>query len=214
MIKDLIETFNIGASYIIGSYILPGEPLIKISEILNQKIKLNIISCDRIIEELKSGELNLGLIENPLFKKELSYIEWLKDELVICSKEKLPPELKKEELKNLNLITREKESPTKKTISNFFRSAGISYSDFNSTIKADNPTALIQGVKWSKPNRINPTVSIVSKIAIEDEIKRGFLYISRIENLVMERTFYLVYNSKYHHKTDILKVAKLLQQQR
>jgi len=210
MVKDIVETFNIGASYIIGSYILPGEPLDRIAKVLNQKIKLDIIGCDKIIEGLKSREINLGLIENPIFEKRLSYIEWLKDELVICSKDRLPSELKKEELKRLNLITRDKQSPTKKTISNFFKRAGVSYSDFKSTIKADNPTALIHGVKWSRPNRDNPMVSIVSKIAIEDEVKRGILYTSRIENLIMERTFYLVYNKKYCKNIDILEIIKSL----
>ncbi len=47
----------------------------------------------------------------------------------------------------------------KDTISTFLKKAGLSYRDFNSTIRADNPTALIQGVKWSRPDSKNPTVS-------------------------------------------------------
>jgi DNA-binding transcriptional LysR family regulator len=193
MLKEVVETFNIGASYIIGSYILPGEPIYKISKTLNQKIKLNITECDKIVAGVERGEFNLGLIENPIFKRGLIYKEWLRDELVLCSKVKLPDELDIFWLNRLNLITRDDKSPTKDTISKFLKKAGLSYRDFNSTIRADNPTALIQGVKWSRPDSKNPTVSIVSKIAIDDEVRAGKLHISRIEGLSMVRTFYIVY---------------------
>ena len=194
MVKEKIETFKVGASYIIGSYILPGEPLNRISKIVNRKIKLDITSCDRITRGVERGEFDLGLIENrPFLSEKLTYQKWIEDELVVCSKVELPKTLKRSDLKRLNLITREESSPTKQTISLFFKKAGISYRDFHSTIRADNPTALIQGVKWSRPNINNPTISITSKIAIEDEIRDKKLYISRIENLIMRRTFYLVY---------------------
>jgi len=205
MIKDIIDTFEIGASYIIGSYILPGEPLNRISKTVGRKIRLNITSCDTIIEKVEKREFDLGLIENPIFKKGIIYKEWIEDELVICSKNKLPNILNIDDLKNLKLITRDKTSPTRKTISNFFKNAGISYSNFNSTIKADNPTALIQGVKWSRPNTTTPTVSIVSKIAIEDEVKSQKLYISRIKNLIMKRKFYILYRDR-----ELSKVANVL----
>jgi len=207
MLKERVETFKIGASYIIGSYILPGEPLNRISKVVDKKIKLNITNCDKIIRGVENEEFNLGLIENrPFLSKKLIYQKWLEDELVICSKVELPKILKKEDLKKLNLITRDENSPTKQTISQFFKQAGISHKNFHSTIRADNPTALIQGVKWSKPNINNPTISITSKIAIEDEVRDKKLYISRIENLIMRRTFYLVY---YKNKFDSSKNSLL-----
>ncbi len=65
MLKEVVETFNIGASYIIGSYILPGEPIYKISKNLNQKIKFGISQrCDKIgrLGSLKRGRsLILGI---------------------------------------------------------------------------------------------------------------------------------------------------------
>jgi DNA-binding transcriptional LysR family regulator len=216
MVKERVETFKIGASYIIGSYILPGAPLNIISKVVDKKIKLNITSCDRIIRGVESGEFNLGLIENrPFLSKKLIYKKWLEDELVICSKIELPKIIKREDLKKLNLITRDEDSPTKQTISKFFKEAGISHKDFHSTIKADNPTALIQGVKWSRPNINNPTISITSKIAIEDELRDKKLYMSRIENLIMRRDFYLVYYNNPNSKNENLQkvIFSLLKEQ-
>jgi len=210
MVKEIVETFNIGASYTIGSYILPGEKLNRISNIVNQKIKLDITSCDKIINGLIEKRFRLGLIENPIFNRRLKYKEWLRDELVICSKIPLPKEISKMELKNFNLITRDDSSPTKQTILKFLKRVGVGFEDFKSTIQADNPTTLIQGVKWSRPNRKNPTISIISKIAIEDEIARDELYISRIKDLKMERSFYLVYNQDEFEDFNISKIIQTL----
>ena len=75
-------TFNFGASYTIGSHILPGEPLQQLAQILESKIKLSINSCDKIIEGVKQQYFDIGLIESPLFDDALIYNKWMEDELV------------------------------------------------------------------------------------------------------------------------------------
>jgi len=42
MLKEVVETFNIGASYIIGSYILPGEPGLKNYRKILNRTSINI----------------------------------------------------------------------------------------------------------------------------------------------------------------------------
>lgn len=184
--------FNLAASYTIGSYILPGEPMNNIHAKINTKMRLNINSCTNIINGVKRGEFELGLIESPIFDKELIYIKWKGDELVICSKMELPPLLDKELLSNYRLICREKKSPTRDLIYDFLQKFDLSYESFNSLSEIENTTAAIQSVKWSKPNSENPTIAIVSNLAIEDEIRYKQLFKSRIYNEPIIRDFYII----------------------
>ena len=188
------KSFNLGTSPTIGTHILPGDPLINISERLNSKIKLTIATCDKIIEGVKKKELDLGLIESPIFDDALVYKEWMKDELVVCSKVPLHDPLGEEELSHCKLLCRNANSPTRVFITDFFKKLGLSYKTFDSLFEVDNATSAIQGIKWSKPNSEHPTVTIVSQLAIEDELDKEVLYQSRIENKSMIRKFYLIHD--------------------
>ena len=189
-------SFHLAASYTIGSYILPGELIDDINHILHRRLKLTIIPCDEIIEGVKKGTFDLGLIESPLFDDALVYKEWIKDEMVICSQKPLPNSLEKKELSTCKLICRKEGSLTRNFITNFLAELDLSYKSFNSLSEVDNATAMIQSIKWTKPNQENPTIAIVSELAIEDELKYNKLYKSRIYSKPMIRRFHLIYNQK------------------
>ncbi len=212
--KDKVDIFKLGASYTIGSHILPGQPIANISSELKKKVKLDITSCDKIIESVKSNIYEMGLIETPIFDRSLVYRKWLEDELVICSKTPLPKEIGADEIKNYRLIARKPTSLTRIVISNFFKKINLSYQNFKSITEIYNATATIQSVKWSKPNIKNPTVAIVSKIAIEDELKRGDLYMTRIKNSPIIRDFYLIYNKRDYYSNHIDEIIKILKSAR
>ncbi len=211
MIEDTMDTIKLAASYTIGSYILPGKPITDISEKLCSKIKLDIKTCDNIIDGVKKGEYNLGLIETAIFDNDLIYKKWMEDELVICSKIEIPNSVDEKELNRYRLIARKENSLTRIVISNFLRKIGLSYQSFKSVSEIDNATATIQSVKWSKPNKENPIVAIVSELAIADELKRGELYKSRIKNNPIIRSFYLIYNEETYTTMDIDEIIKSLQ---
>ena len=71
MMPSSLTTFSLAASYNIGSYILPGPIIETINQSTDSKIKVNICACTTIIEGLKNGDFDLGLIEIPLFDDEL-----------------------------------------------------------------------------------------------------------------------------------------------
>ncbi len=210
MSKETTKSFNLGASYTIGSHILPGEPINLISQEVDQKISLDITSCDRIIAGVKEKKFDLGLIETPLFDDALEYKEWMEDELVICSKMPIPETLTASDIRNYRLIARKEDSLTRVVISQFLEKLGLSYHSFKSLSEIDNATAAIQSIKWSKPNRENPTVAIVSQLAIEDELKNNELHIARLEKNPMIRKFYLIYNKKNKDKNYIEEITKIL----
>jgi len=214
MVEDTIDTFKLAASYTIGSHILPGKPISDISKKLQTRIQLKITTCDQIIEGVKQNQYDLGLIETPIFDNSLIYKEWMEDELVICSKMPIPKNIDENELRNYRLIARKEDSLTRKVIADFLEKIGLSYHSFKSISEIDNATAAIQSIKWSKPNRENPSVAIVSQIAIEDELKRKELHISRIKNHPLIRKFYLIYNPKSYSTIDIDEIIHSLQNYR
>ena len=206
-----IKTFQLAASYTIGSYLLPGEPIETLSNSINKKIKVNICASKDIIVGIKNGQYDLGLIETPLFDDELLYKKWIKNEMVFCSKTHLPKYLNTELLPNYQLICREKSSETRKLIANFFKTIGIRYENFKSLKEINNITAAIQSVKWSKVNMDNPTLTVISKYAIENEIKYQELFVSRFKNKTMCHSYYIVYKEQHKESVDAL-VTELLKQ--
>jgi DNA-binding transcriptional LysR family regulator len=185
--------FKLGASHTIGSYILPGEIIDTIHQKANRKIKLTIAPCDEIVKAIKEKKVDLGFIESPIFDNSLVYREWINDELVICSKKKLPNSLAKNDLNKYRLVSSDKDSFSRIFIDNFFEKQGLCYYDFDSISEVDNPTAIIQSIKWSNPNAPITAIAIVSKIAIEYELKYDHLYQSSINNTSITRKLYILY---------------------
>ena len=206
------KSFRLGTSPTIGAHILPGDPLLNIAERLNSKIKLTVATCDKIIDGVKKKELDLGLIESPIFDDALVYKEWMEDELVVCSIIPLKDSLGEEELSHCKLLCRNIHSPTRIFITDFFKKLGLSYETFDSLFEIDNATSAIQGIKWSKPNSERPTVAIVSQLAIEDELDKEVLYQSRIENKPMRRKFYLIYDKKVRDNSYVEDIIRYLQE--
>ena len=187
------DKFRLGASHTIGSYILPGEIVDTIHQKADRKIKLTVAPSNEIVKAIKEKRLDLGFIESPVFDDSLVYREWMDDELVICSKKKLPNSLNKDDLNKCRLVSSERGSFSRAFIEDFFEEQGLFYDDFDSISEVDNPTAIIQSIKWSKPNAPITAVAIVSKIAIEYELKYNHLYESSINNTPIVRKFYILY---------------------
>ena len=199
--------FRLGTSPTIGTLILPGKPLIEIGKRLDATIKLTIEPCDKIVAGVKDNTYELGLIESPIFDDNLVYKEWMQDELVVCSLKALPENLNEEELSHCTLLCRDRYSPTRIFINDFFNKLDLSYETFYSLSEIDNTSAAIQSIKWSKPNEKHPTVAIISQLAIEDELKKESLHQSRIKNSPMIRKFYLIHNKSdndYNYIEDII----------
>ena len=187
------EKFRLGASHTIGSYILPGEIIDTIHQKADHKIKLTVAPCSEIVKAIKENRLDLGFIESPVFDDSLVYREWMDDELVICSKKKLPNSLGKDDLNRCRLVSSERGSFSRTFIEDFLEEQGLFYNDFDSISEVNNPTAIIQSIKWSKPNAPITAVAVVSKISIEYELTYNHLYESSINNTPIARKLYILY---------------------
>jgi DNA-binding transcriptional LysR family regulator len=200
--KDVLKiikkemTFRLAASYTIGSYVIPGQCLNSISETIGNDVVLSIDLTDKIIQGLKERRFDVGLIESPIFDDNLIYREWFDDELVIFSNTKLPKTINTEELYEFKWVCREEGSHTRKLIGEVFEELGVSCKSFNVLSEVSNTTAALQSVKRSNVDDKQPTVSVISKHAIADEVNRGELFESRIYGFPMTRKFYIVYSKE------------------
>jgi len=203
--KDILKiinkqmTFRLGASYTIGTYVVPGECLNAMSETINNDVNLSIDVSDNIIQKLKDRKLDVGLIESPVMDGDLMYREWLEDELVVVSNVPIPKALKTEELYDYRWICREESSHTRKIVSEVFEELGVSCKSFDVISEVSNTTAVLQAIKKSKKDVAKPAVSIISRHAIADEVARGELFESRLRGYTMKRKFYIVYTKENKH---------------
>ncbi len=196
--KDI--TFNLGASFTIGNYIIPGQCMLGIKETIGNDVNLTIEVTRRIIQKVKDRSLDFGLIEAPIFDEELIYRNWLEDELVLFSNTPLPRVVHIEDLYNFDWVCREDGSHTRKIVQEKFQSLGISCKEFNVISEVNSSTALLNTVIRSKQNLERPTVSIISKYAIADDVANKKLYQTKINGVTMDRIFYIVYSK--HNKSN------------
>jgi len=75
----------------------------------------------------------------------------------------------------------------------------ISCKDFDVLSEVSNTTAVLQTIKKSPNNLEKPVVSILSRLAIADEITKGELYEARLRGYTMTRKFYIVYSKENKH---------------
>jgi DNA-binding transcriptional LysR family regulator len=189
-------TFRLGASFTIGSYVIPGECLNTLAENIGNDVNLSIDSSDKIIAGIKDKKFDVGAIEVPIFDDNLIYREWFDDELVIVSNTQLPKFIRTEELYDFKWVCREEGSHTRKLISEVFEELGVSCNSFNVLSEVSNTTASLQSVKRAKIDKNQPTVTVLSKHAVIDEVRKGELYESRMYGFTMTRKFYIVYSKE------------------
>ena len=190
--KDI--TFNLGASFTIGNYILPGECLNTIGKHINNDIKLTIEVSKLIVEGIKDRSIDLGLIEAPIFDENITYRKWLEDELVLFSNTPLPRTVNVEDLYDYRWICREEGSHTRKIVAEKFQEIGIKCNEFDVASEVNSSTALLNTIIRSEKNLEKPIVSIISKYTIMQEVANKRLYQSRIKGLNLNRSLYVIFH--------------------
>ncbi len=203
-------TFKLGASYTIGTYIIPGQCLNTIAEAINNSVNLDIDLSDNIIEKLKDRKLDVGLIESPVMDQDLVYREWLEDELVVVSNVPIAKTLKTEELYDFDWICRDEGSHTRKVVQEVFDELGVSCKSFHVLSEVSNTTTVLQTLKKSDRNPDKPVVSIISKYAIMDEVANGELFEARLRGYTMSRKFFIVYSKENKHNAYVDNVVNYI----
>ncbi|AXX91306.1 LysR family transcriptional regulator [Malaciobacter molluscorum LMG 25693] len=207
MNKDV--TFVFGASFIIGNYILPRF-LNNLKENINNDVSINVSVSHKAIEDLLDKKIDIALVENYIPDDNIIYREWMEDEIVIFSNQPLPQKAKAKDLLSYRWVCRNPDSHTRLIFKDSLEKANYPDCDtFNVTSEVTSATTIVQTVLHSNKDDV-PTVSIVSRNAIESLLKAGVLYESRIGTQKMVRKLYIAYRKDRKHDAFIENVVDYL----
>jgi len=188
--KEMI--FIIGASFMIGNYILP-DFLTEIKHAIKNDVMIKVDNSASLTEELMEKKVDLALLEAPVFVDGIIYREWMDDELVLVSRTALPKYVKTDDLYSFSWICREDESNTRKVIKQEMAKIGVDCESFDLRSVVTSSTAVKQTILKSPIIDNVPIVSIISKHMIVDEVARGELFFARVKGLKIMRKLYIAY---------------------
>jgi DNA-binding transcriptional LysR family regulator len=181
---------RLGASTTIAQYIV--APLLARFRNKFPDVQLSLVTgnTEQVEKYLLSKEIEMGIIEGYSKNPEISYHEFLKDEIVLVCSSKHPlanrNSLNADELKDIRFVMREQGSGTLEVIDHALKKAGINHSELKVEIRLGNTESI-------KSYLLNaPCMAFLSVHAIIDEVKRGELKIIDVEHLSIERSFYLI----------------------
>lgn len=156
-------------------------------------------STKNVIENILSGESDVGIVGEVLPDSRLSYTKICNDRLVLISNSNtLPENISIEDLLHENFILREKGSATRNTLEKELKTMGYSTERLKIFAEVNSLEAVLQFVK----NGVG--VSIVSEIACQDYISVGLIKKHMLDKLKISREIFLV----THQKRTLPPVAK------
>ena len=189
MIRGSLE---IGGSNIPGVFILPSIIGLFTTDFPEVNISLSIADTRRTIDAIISGELELGVVGAVSNHKAISQTQLVDDELCLVvptghrwSKKK---KVTAKQLSTEPFLMREDGSGTLKTIKDSFSNAGLNINDLKVIARIGSTEAIRQGIK----NGMG--ISILSAIAVSDDVAAGKLKILSISGLNLKRAFYLTHH--------------------
>lgn len=207
MNKDI--TFIFGASFIIGNYILP-KFLNNLKENIHNDVLINVMVSGQVIEDLVDKKIDIALVENYVSEDSIIYREWMEDEIVIFSNQKLPSKAKAKDLLSYKWVCRNPDSNTRAIFKESLEKANFPDCDsFDVTSEVTSATTIVQTVLHAS-KEATPTVSIVSRNAIDTLLKAGVLFESRIGTQRMYRKLYIAYRKDRKHDAFIENVVDYL----
>jgi DNA-binding transcriptional LysR family regulator len=182
----------IGGSTIPGNYILPRI----IGKFLNthQQVHISLIVGDteQIIDDLLSFKIDVGVVGAKVDRHWINQTQLFEDDMRLIVPAAHPWAAKNKihlaSLSSEPFIIRESGSGTLKSINNSLEQIGKNTRELNIVAEMGSTSAVIQGIK----NHIG--ISILSTIAIKEELAAGTLKALKIDGLNLKRHFYLTFH--------------------
>lgn len=190
-------SLHIASSKTIGNFITSGIIFDFLSKYSEVSIKHEIQNSAYIIEQVKSGNLDMGFIETQCSEEELIKEVVGQDELIVVSSDKnLKKELYIDELFSKKWILREKGSGTRDMFLEGIGSIShelkifMEYRDF----------AEIKELLFKHKD----VITCISKVSVQKELESKNLYQIKLKNIEVKRNFYCIYH-KNKYKSKLLK---------
>ena len=183
---------DLGGSTIPGAFVLPtiiGAFTARFPEV---NISLSIADTRQIIKAILCGDLELGVVGAVSTNSSILQTHLVEDEMCLVVPARHRWSGKKrvttKQLFTEPFIIREHGSGTLKSIQTSFSEAGLSVNDLKVVARIGSTEAIRQGIK----NRMG--VSILSAIAVSDDVAAGNLKTLAIDGLNLKRAFYLTHH--------------------
>jgi len=184
----------IGGSTIPSGYIIPR--LIGPFSKQFPDICLKVTAGDtlQIIQEIKKGKIEIGIVGAKIDDPQIEQEKLIADEmkLIVPSNHKWADKafIECSKLFEEKFIAREKGSGTWQSILNSMDNAGFDSKKLNIRVTMGNTVSVIQGIL----NHVG--ISILSTIAVQDDIDNGRLKALSVKGLDLNRFFYLTTSKK------------------
>ena len=180
-------TLRLGASTTIAQYVLP--PILAEFRKRFPEIQLSLViqNSEKIEDLLANQKIDIGLIEAQIKNRTFHYFPFMKDEIVLVSRQNhsisIKNNIKLDDLKNIPLFFREPGSGTLETIDLALKSKNIKLNELNIEIQLGSTESIKSYVLHSD------ALAFLSIQSILQELKNQTLTIIDIKNLVIERNF-------------------------
>lgn len=182
---------HLGASSTISQYII--APILAGFKKKFGDIELKLITgnTEQMERALIDKEIELGLVEGRSKNQEISYSDFIKDEIVLVCHKNHPlakrAELDPSTLTQYNFILREQGSGTRQVIDHALKTVGLRISDLPVEIQLGNTESIKSYLIHSS------AVAFLSIHAIARELLSGELRVIEVEGLSITRSFYFIH---------------------
>lgn len=186
---DTQGIIRIGASITIGNYLLPKyvENFKRLHP--NMEVQAIIANSDTIEENLMKNNIDLALIEGIIHSPYLKSIHFKEDELVLICGLSHPlavrDEIELEDIKNEDLLLREKGSAGREICDGLFATNGI---EINILWESTSTQAIVRAVISGLG------LSILPYLLVKDSIERGEVKVIKIKDVSLKRSFSIIYH--------------------
>jgi DNA-binding transcriptional LysR family regulator len=186
----------LGGSTIPGQYVLPE--MIGRYRLLHPEVRviLDIGDTSQVTEQVRLGELEVGLVGAALEDERLAFTPMMDDE-VVCAAWPGHPLAGRPvdiiELTRTPLVLREPGSGTRLALAKALKKVGMELKDLEIAAQMGSTVAVLQAV------RAQVGVGMMSRRAVEDDLASGRLVTLNLQGLDLKRQFHLVTRRKRTH---------------
>ena len=216
--KKIEERFETGKSEskhlitIAAQYLLP-EILMKFNERYpKEQVKLLETDSSQVVTKIIDHMVDVGFTGTVLEKKHCKYIPFYKDELVVITPNTEKYQVLHQNIEDISwisgecLLMREEGSGTRKEAGKQLRNAGINLDKLKIIASIENQETIKKSVKQGMG------ISIISRLAAEEETKSGDLLTFPIPKADQGRDINLVYNKNYQISKSAERFVKVVKE--
>lgn len=191
IVHKITGSLRLGASTTVSHYII--APMLACFKKKFNELQIKLINgnTEQIEKALLDKEIELGIVEGRSKNQELSYTEFIRDEIVLVGSENHPlakrTSINAAALTSCAFVLREEGSGTRQVIDHSLRDIGLKISDLKAEIQLGSTESIKSYLLHSE------CLAFISVHALTNELQRGTLRIIDVEGLTINRNFYFIH---------------------